>query len=410
MRRRAALTLALAAAACGPGGVTADWTEDERAAILRLELTETRSPPDPTNLFADDPAAVALGRSLFFDPAFSRDGTVSCATCHDPTRFFTDGQAVADIGRGANRNTPTIVGASASPWQFWDGRKDSLWSQALGPLENALEHGFTRMEVARTLGVRYRDQYEALFGEMTDFDDARFPERAMPDPTFTDGPLHTAWLGMNPADRQAVNEAFVHFGKAVAAYERTLTFSRSPFDEYAKAVREETASTALSAEAIGGLRIFIGRGGCLNCHDGPRLTNDGFHNLGLPPLQGHDGGAPGRQRGAFNVLSDEFNCRSTFSDDRSACAELDHLAPDFPDFAGAFRTPSLRNVKDTAPYMHQGQLATLEAVVDFYAELPGTPTIGHRELTLEPLNLTEVERRQLVAFLESLSGPAPETP
>lgn len=409
MTRLSVLALALVASACGPGGVAAEWTDEERAALLKLEWTGA-STPDPTNRFADDARAVELGRKLFFDPAFSRDATVSCATCHDPARFFTDSRPVADIGRGAIRNAPTVVGAFASPWLFWDGRKDSLWSQALSPLENPLEHGFTRMEVARTLALRYRHEYEALFGPLADFDDARFPGQAMPDPTFTDGPLHTAWLAMTETDRRAVNEAFVHFGKAVAAYERTLSFGRSPFDEYAKAVREETGSDALSHDAKAGLRLFIGRADCVSCHDGPRLTNDGFHNLGLPPLAGHEGGASGRQRGAFEVIADEFNCRSSFSDDTSVCAELDHLEPSFADFAGAFRTPSLRNVKDTAPYMHQGQLATLEAVVDFYSDLPGTPSIGHRELTLKPLHLTPVERRQLVAFLESLSGPWPETP
>lgn len=397
-------------AACGPGGAAADWSDDERAAILRLEWTDAALRPSPTNRFADDERAARFGQRLFFDPSFSEHGTVSCATCHQPGLHFTDGKPVADVGIAGTVNTPTVVGAAFNTWLFWDGRKDSTWAQALGPIENPIEHGFSRVETVRALHAGHRTEFEALFGPLPPMDDTtRFPPRAMPQPGDPTAPDNVAWEAMALADREAVNVAFVNFAKSIEAYERRLVPQRAPFDDYAAAVRAETDSTALSADAIAGLRLFVGRAGCTNCHDGPRFTDDGFHNLAVPPSPGDEGRSLGRQRGALDVLADPFNCAGPYSDRRDACAELEHLDPAFPDFAGSFRTPSLRSVARTPPYMHNGTLATLDAVVRFYAELPGQAVVGHREMTLTPLTLTDDERRQLVAFLESLTGaPLPD--
>ena len=142
------------------------------------------------------------------------------------------------------------------------------------------------------------------------------------------------------------------------------------------------------------------------CHDSPLLTDHSFHNLGVPPRADETSPDDGRRDGARTVLKDEFNCTGAFSDDASGCRELHYLDPTFPDFDGAFRTPSLREVALTAPYMHAGQFATLTDVLHFYNTLPGTPQLGHRELTLVPLALTDSELDALIAFLESLNGDA----
>lgn len=402
MRAIALVAALVAACAPAPDG----WTDAERAVIASLELPENFAPPpDPTNRFADDARAAALGQQLFFDTGFSRDGKTACATCHDPAKHFTDRRRTASGVFDGPRNTPTVVGAALYTWLFWDGRKDSAWSQALGPVENPIEHASTRVEVARGIFERHRAPFEAVFGAMPSLDDPRFPARARPDPARPDSAEHRAWVAMAAEDRNSIDRIFAGFGKAIAAYERLLLPRRAPFDAYAKAVRKGVASEALPAAAVAGLRLFIGRGNCIACHSGPRLTDDGFHNLGLPA-----GAAPdrGRRAGAVEVLADPFNCRGPFSDAPTACRELQFLDPTFTDFEGAFRTPSLRHVAESAPYMHAGQHATLADVIATYSSLPGRAEVGHREPTLQPLDFRADDRAALVAFLESLSGPAPD--
>ena len=155
-----------------------------------------------------------------------------------------------------------------------------------------------------------------------------------------------------------------------------------------------------------GLRAFIGKAQCVTCHNGPLLTDKQFHNLGLPTPPDAKGLDVGRSMGAQQVKDDPFRCGGPFSDARQ-CDELRFLDPQFPDFMGAFKTPTLRNVARTAPYMHDGQFATLAQVVQFYKTLPGQAVIGHRELVLRLLD-PAVSTDDLVAFLESLTGPLPE--
>ncbi|MGL4651653.1 MAG: cytochrome-c peroxidase, partial [Caldilineaceae bacterium] len=145
----------------------AAWSESERAAIASLALDSLPPlPPDPSNRFADDPAAATLGRTLFFDARLSASGTVSCASCHLPEKFFTDGRPLAQ-GEGAfARHTMSLLGAAWSPWLTWDGKADSLWSQALLPLENAQEHGLDRTAFAHLLARDHAAAYEAIFGAL----------------------------------------------------------------------------------------------------------------------------------------------------------------------------------------------------------------------------------------------------
>lgn len=379
-----------------------------------LELVGSLSPlpplpPSPGNPWADDPKAAALGHSFFFEEALSANDAISCAKCHIPVRHFADGLPLA-IGMGeGRRHTPTLLGAQWAPFLFWDGRSDSLWSQALGPVESEVEHGFSRVAVARVIYRRHRREYEALFGPLPPMEDSqRFPAQARPVPGDSRHEHHLAWMGMAPQDRAAVNQIYANFGKALEAYTRKLTPRESPFDRYVAALRagDATGGGHLSPEAVRGLKAFIGPAQCVNCHNGPLLTDMGFHNLGLPLPEGQQKLDLGRSVGARQVLEGEFRCGGEYSAAKD-CPELTYLEPDFEDFLGAFKTPSLRYVAQTAPYMHDGRFASLEEVIGFYKTLPGRPSVGHRELVLELLD-EDVSTADLVAFLQSLTGALPE--
>ncbi len=396
--------------ACATGDqAPTPWTEAERAQLLAMsELPPP--PPRPTNRVADDPAAAALGAAIFFDTGFSVNGQVACATCHDPSRHFTDGKRVAETLAKGTRNTPSIESAPWQTWYFWDGRADSAWAQATGPLTNAIEHGLDATGVRARVASTYRTQFEALFGPLPDAPEA----------------------------------VLAQVGKVLEAYERTLRPGKNRFDSWLADLAASRPSTALTAQEEAGLRVFLRQGDCVACHHGPLLTDHQFHNLGLP------GPAidAGRVTGAAQVLHDPFNCRGSYADVPGAeggpaplrnaspaesaalateadpaasaapvgvpassapsasdpCAELAYLDPTFPDWPSAFKTPSLRNVAATGPYMHDGRFASLAEVIDFYDELPGTPVVGHRELTLQPRELSDAQRADLAAFLGALTA------
>lgn len=409
MNRMAILAAILpaAVAGCGQDG-DGPWSSAELRVLYSLSPPPKPS-PSAGNPFADDPRAAELGRKLFFDQALSADGTIACASCHDPKRYFTDGRARAKGLAMVDRNAPTVIGPGAAPFVFHDGRKDSLWAQALGPLENDAEHRFDRTAVLRRLAGQYRAEYEAIFGALPAPGElAALPAHARPRALDSRHPQQQAWAALTDAQRAAITGAFVNAGKAIEAYERKLAPAPAPFDAYVAAVKRQDpkADSLLPVAARRGLRAFLGEAGCVNCHNGPLLSDHGFHNLGLPPGEGVAGIDAGRSVGADLVRHDEFRCGSVWSAAKD-CPELRFLNPQFEDFLGAFRTPSLRNVAETAPYMHAGQFATLGDVLKFYQTLPGQPTVGHRELTLRPLP-SGIDAADLEAFLRTLTGPLPD--
>jgi len=356
-------------------------------------------PDDPSNRYADDPAAASLGESFFFDPRFSLNGQVSCSSCHQPERAFTDG---LPRGRGIGetpRSTMSVLGAAYAPFLFWDGRKDSLWAQALGPLENASEHGGNRGTYAHVIADHYRAAYEAIFGPLPDLSNTeRFPLSAGP---VDDPEARASWDAMTLADRDAVSAIYVNMGKAIEAFERGLLPTGSRFDRFVESLLGGGASgtAELTADEVQGLRLFIGAAHCTNCHNGPLFTNQSFHDTGVPPLTGHQPD-PGRGPAIELLKHDEFNCLSRWSDAvPDQCTALRFLRDDPEALTGAFKPPSLRNVSRTGPYMHAGQIATLEEVLRHYREAPAA-AVGRSEL--EPLALTDAQVAQLVAFLRSL--------
>ncbi len=396
--------------------VAATRPEDDAPALVltpeeaELALEFSPLPPipaDPTNAVADDPDAARLGQAMFFDPRFSRDGDVSCSTCHQPDLSWTDGRPLARGVSETPRHAMTLWNVAWNRWFFWDGRKDSLWSQALAPFEDAREHATSRLAVVHAVAddAAYAAAYEAVFGPLPDLSDAeRFPAEGRPVPDDPGHPHAAAWDAMTEEDRAAVDRVYSDLGKAIAAFERRIVSRRAPFDVFVEGVREgdPEKQAAMSPSAQRGFALFAGRGRCLLCHDGPTFSDLEFHSNRVPVTNMGDGG---RAQGIQDVKADPFNAASAYADDGGASATVRlAIAPKNLHFPGEFKTPTLRNVVRTAPYMHEGQLATLDDVLAFYSTmetaLPPDPT-GER--FLQPRHFDEQELADLRAFLEALT-------
>ena len=384
------------------GAIAPTWTAAERNVLRDLSLASLTPPaPDPSNRVADNDQAAALGERLFFDTRLSGNGRVACASCHLPERQFQDG---TPLGRGmgvTSRRTMPIAATAHGAWFFWDGRADSQWAQALGPLESAVEHGGSRTLYVHVLAEHYRAEYVALFGPLPSLDG--LPRHAGP---VADSTWRQAWERIAPARREAISRAFANLGKSIAAYERRIAFTPTRFDRYVDAElagQPHTAASAFSADEQAGLRLFIGKANCINCHNGPRFTDDHFHNTGVAASPGTFAQDSGRASGVRQALASEFRCTGSYSDAGAAdCEELRFANADDHDLVRAFKTPSLRGIAERAPYMHAGQLATLADVIRHYDRAPAAP-LGHSEL--RSLHLSATEQRQLAAFLQTLSSP-----
>jgi cytochrome c peroxidase len=383
------------------------WTAAEAALIRSMSLSALPPlPADPSNRVADDPLAAELGHQLFFDERLSSTGTVSCATCHQPEHYFTDQLPLA-VGKSLGpRHTPGLVGLSHSPWFYWDGRKDSQWAQALAPLEAAHEHDFSRSELASLISsdAGLTAQYEKIFGALPEV-----PMNSAPATPDGDADKNAAWQALDAEQQQAINQIYANAGKALAAYQRKLQPGRSRFDDYADALDDSLdarTNDSLTDTEIAGLALFIGKADCVSCHNGPLLSNHEFHNTGVLAV---DGQLPpmGRYEGVRMARQDSFNCLGPYSDAKpEQCLEL-RFALDSNELVGAHKTPTLRNVSETAPYMHGGQIATMAEVIQHYNEAP-VSMLSHNEA--KPLGLRAAELRQLEAFMHSLTAPLATAP
>jgi cytochrome c peroxidase len=386
----------------GCANQTSPWSEAEVELMRTLWIESLPAlPPDPSNQYADDPRAVAFGAKLFSDTRFSSNNEVSCATCHIASKDFQDGLQLAQGVGTTDRRTMPIAGTAYSPWLFWDGRKDSQWSQALGPLENPVEHGGTRTFYVKLIQAHYKTEYEALFGALPDFsDETRFPVPAAP---IDDEVAAANWAGMSEEDREAVTWVYVNMGKAIAAFERTIMPRTSRFDLYVEAVLANDISAArdiFTADEEAGLRLFLNEANCTRCHNGPLFTDNDFHNTGVPAVANLPEDT-GRARGAQQVFADEFNCLSVYSDAAPEdCKELRFMLVEGEELERAFKTPSLRDVENRAPFMHAGQFATLEEVLKHYNDAPAAPK-GHSEL--EVLQLSFAQLQKIMAFLKTVT-------
>jgi cytochrome c peroxidase len=361
-----------------------DWTPAQLEQLRALWIGELPPPPpDPSNRYADDPRAAEFGRLLFYDRRLSSNGKVACASCHEPAKAFSDGRPVARGVGVTDRNAPTIIGSAWNAWYFWDGRKDSQWSQALASMENPLEMNLSLTKALRVLSrdADYRRRYRAVFGPLPASDDA-----------------------------EGATRAFVNIGKAIAAFERRVAPQPSRFDRYVQARLEgrepERPEEKLSLDEEMGLRAFLSveQSQCLRCHNGPLFTNGTFHNIGSQNRNATSS-EDGRAAGVRKAVADEFNCRGKWSDAAPGqCSELEFARVEGDDLKGAFKAPSLRNVARTGPYFHDGHVKTLDDVIWHYRTSQGAP-LGQSEL--EAATMTGTEFDQLRIFLNTLDSPAP---
>ncbi|HEV7282145.1 MAG TPA: cytochrome c peroxidase [Pirellulaceae bacterium] len=279
------------------------------------------------------PEKVELGKLLYFDPRLSEDHTISCASCHDPAKGWSNGERFASGVRGqmGGRSAPTILNSGYFTFQFWDGRALHVEGQALGPIQNEIEMNMKLGDVVARIGEvpEYEERFAAVF----------------PD---------------------GVTEQ--NIAKAIGAFERTINSGNAPFDRW-----KAGDKTALSPEAERGRALFFGKANCSACHSGPHFSDGAFHNIGV----GMDDPKPDLGRFVVSKLGGD---------------------------TGAFKTPTLREVARTAPYMHDGRFATLEEVVQHYNK-GGTPNEYLDEEIFE-LNLSDQEAADLVTFMkEGLASP-----
>lgn len=394
----AALALALAGAACATPAASAsdrpgllDFSADERQRIASHGPWPPPPLPDPGNTLAGRAAAIALGQRLFFEPRLSANGRFACASCHRPDRAFSDGlpRAVGrDIGRGMaadsgagatlDRNTPTLWDADQQRWLGWDGAFDSLWSQALHPLLSPREMAASPTPLRRLLkgDAELACRWRQLHGG------------ALP-----------------PADDDAL---MVLLAKSLGAFVGTLRSGRNGFDDFRDALQQGdmAAAARYPLAAQRGLRLFIGRGQCSNCHAGPLFSNGEFGDIGALFFVRPGVVDAGRHAGIQALQASRFNLLGEFSDraDGEAARKTRHVMLQHRNF-GEFKVPGLRQAADTAPYLHDGQLATLEAVLDHYSTLSPDRLHADGEAILKPLKLSSGERDDLLAFLRSLSSP-----
>ena len=373
------LALALAAVPAAATGERVDFSPEEQRRILAHGLWPPPRAHDPGNALSGRRAAIELGQALFFSPRLSRGDAFACASCHEPALAFADGRP-RSLGRGLlDRNAPSLWNAVHERWYGWDGAADSLWHQSIRPILDAREMAATPALVR-----------EAIAG------DAELACR------------YRRTFGNTPAaDGDEI--VLVRAAKAIGAFVATLVSGRMPFDDFRDALarRDPRAMARYPLPAQRGLQLFVGRGRCHVCHAGPMFSNGEFGDTGLNFFVRPGEVDSGRHGGIAALRASPYNLLGRFSDapaDAAVATKTRHLQPQHRNF-GEFKVPSLRNVGVTGPYMHDGQIANLEAVVLHYSELNLERLHADGERILEPLHLSDQEVNDLISFLSSLTDP-----
>ncbi|MEP4194112.1 MAG: cytochrome c peroxidase [Aliishimia sp.] len=329
---------------------------------------------DPSNRMSGDAGAIAVGEALFSDPILSRDMSMSCASCHDPEQGFSDGLIRSKGRTELDRNAPTLWNLRWNRWFGRGGDTDSLWAHSILPMAHPDEMDHTPDSLHAALADSdYLPRYEALFGP----------------------------LGES-------KETLVNVAKVLASYQETLITTQTPFDGFRDALErgDMVQAATYPAAAQRGLQLFLGRGNCNFCHLGPMFSNGEFHDAGVPYFIDETRVDQGRFGGLKALLRSPFTLAGEYSDDpdKTGAWAVEQVRPLHSDF-GTFRVPGLRNVAKTAPYMHNGSLADLTAVVQHYDKIDLERLHADGELILRPLHLTALETADLVSFLESLTSP-----
>jgi len=269
------------------------WSNEQKQLLLSLSIRHLPEiAEDLSNRYQNNPEAVALGAKLFFDTRLSDTGTISCSTCHQPNKAFSDGLRVASGLKKGKRNTPSLLGVSHQKWFFWDGRKDSTWAQALEPLEDVAEHNLSRTALIKFVlnDPEYRSLYNAVFVESPDSSElTAWPDNASPKRNLAE---LKAWKRLDLKTRHRINRVFSNLGKSIAAYEATLRYEVSRFDQYLDDLKDNKPSEHLSDSEVSGLKLFIGKASCSSCHFSPLLSGQHFQNIGTG-IRGKDMGDRG---------------------------------------------------------------------------------------------------------------------
>jgi cytochrome c peroxidase len=419
-----------------PNDPSPKFSAETRAALSALHYDASSPPADVSNAVADDPAARVFGQRLFFEPALSgallepdntgtaanlgikgEPGKINCAGCHLPTSDFVDSRSPhRQISLGAQwtrRRSPSLLDVAFMPLYNWDGRRDTLWNQAIGVFESAAEYNTSRLYIARQIFMLHRAQYESIFGAMPNMaDTAIYPALSAMETGCNSGTIHAVcrgmpgdkaeYDGMSPDAQRAVTTVMVNVAKAISAYVRLLRSGASRFDRWL-----DGESTALTRSEQRGAALFVGKAKCVSCHSGPHLSDGAFHNVGLRPatvaVAFTDTGDRGAAEGVAAAVGDPLGSAGLFSaGDRGVLPKTVTA-----DLEGAFRTPMLRNIDGQPSFMHTGQYTSLSAVIRFFnrggdpAGFPGTNE-------LQPLGLSTLEEADLEAFIRSLEGPGAE--
>ncbi|MFW7377321.1 MAG: cytochrome-c peroxidase [Oligoflexus sp.] len=412
--------------------------------------------PAPPSIDDRSEKLAQFGRQLFHDARLSKNGQVSCASCHQPDRLFTDGRILPQGLALGQRHTPSIVNTFAKNWFFWDGRADSLAAQALQPLENPSEHGLHRYAIIHAIWQNHRQTYRQLFGSISEplrllleahtglarishaspVSEAELEKQKGKGPAFGSKALAAQRLlniarndprfqqlelefvdwqkqyeNLTPPIQKEIDLMFARVGQSIAAFEKTIVSQAAPFDRFldrwqGQGRAEEHLNTEFDEKAWQGLQLFFGKAQCFLCHHGPYFTDHQFHHVGFPQTIADQG----RWQGLKRLRQDQFACESPLmADDPSirsgeACEEKTYLVDEAKDLIGAFKTPSLRHVAQTAPYGHAGQFANLEEVLQHYNEPRNRSQVGKVEESLQHLHLNAKEISALEAFLRSLSS------
>jgi cytochrome c peroxidase len=370
----------------GPAVTDTLWTAEDWAQARRLSPLPA-PPADPTNVLADDLRAARLGHRLFFDARLSPRG-ISCATCHQPGRGFTDGLPVAHTLAPLHRNTMTILNVGHYRWLTWDRARDALWHQAVAPLESPDEMDSSRLYVVRMVMQHYGHEIMPLLPLPTG------REALWPTLPATGKPGAPAFDALPLAQQDTVHRVFTTILKCIAAYERQVVSAPAPFDRYVAGDH-----TALSVSAQHGFQHFL-RLECDTCHSTPLFSDDQFHNLGLPPVPAPD---QGRATGLQFLQHSPFRGTGPYADGPPVVRAEDYQSGQA--LVGSFRTPSLRELATTAPYGHNGAIVTLEEWVEHYVRVPSLAPgnfLGTLDPSLSPIEVTPQEKQELVDFLLSL--------
>jgi len=329
---------------------------------------------DSSNRASGNPDGIRLGERLFFDHDLGADSKLSCASCHDPGQGFADGKIVGEGRMTLTRNTSTLLNLKGNRWFGWGGENDSLWAQSIRPVlaANEMASSPEKIRVLITGREQYLELYQAAFG--------------------------------NSALNETRGRVLVNAGKALAAYQETLVSARADFDDFRDALQNDDsrAMNRYPESAQRGLRIFIGEGRCNLCHFGPRFSNGEFADVGIPYFI--DGGVDsGRYGGIQQFRASPYNLLGKYNDGHLAqnAVSSSHVRLTHRNW-GEFKVPGLRGVVATAPYMHNGSLATLRDVVNHYSKLDEERLHSDGEKILRPLNLTESQIEDLVGFLRTL--------